>query len=109
MTTSGERRSTHPFYMYEAITGQVHVDRIRGLPLLNINPDIMTEFQEIYKRAIDLCICVLALIILFPINLLIALIIRITSPGNIFYQQVRIGLNGEKFTLIKFRGREKFF
>ena len=89
--------------MYEAISGQVHVDIIRGLPLLNINPDIMTEFQEIYKRAIDICICIIALIMLFPVNLLIALIIRITSPGKILYKQIRIGLNGVQFTLIKFR------
>ena len=67
--------------MYEAISGQVSVDIIRGLPLLNINPDIMTEFQGIYKRAMDLCICIIALIMLFPVNLLIAIIIRITSPG----------------------------
>jgi len=89
--------------MYEAISGQVSVDIIRGLPLLNINPDIMTEFQEIYKRAMDLCICILALIMLFPVNLLIALIIRITSPGKILYKQIRVGLNGVQFTLIKFR------
>jgi exopolysaccharide biosynthesis polyprenyl glycosylphosphotransferase len=89
--------------MYEAISGQVSVDIIRGLPLLNINPDIMTEFQEIYKRAIDLCICIIALIMLFPVNLLIAIIIRITSPGKILYKQIRVGLNGTQFTLIKFR------
>ena len=89
--------------MYEAISGQVSVDIIRGLPLLNINPDIMTEFQEIYKRAMDLCIFIMALIMLFPVNLLIAIIIRITSPGKILYKQIRVGLNGVQFTLIKFR------
>ena len=89
--------------IYEAISGQVHVDKIRGLPLLNINPDIMTEFQEIYKRIIDICISVIALIMLFPVNLLIAIIIRITSKGEIFYKQIRIGLNGVQFTLLKFR------
>ena len=89
--------------MYEAISGQVSVDIIRGLPLLNINPDIMTEFQEIYKRAMDLCISIIALIMLFPVNLLIAIIIRITSPGEILYKQKRVGLNGVQFTLIKFR------
>ena len=89
--------------MYETISGQVSVDIIRGLPLLNINPDIMTEFQEIYKRAMDLCIFIMALIMLFPVNLLIALIIRITSPGKILYKQIRVGLHGVQFTLIKFR------
>ena len=89
--------------MYEAISGQVSVDMIRGLPLLNINPDIMTEFQRIYKRAMDFCICIIALIMLFPVNILIAIIIRITSPGKILYKQIRVGLNGDQFTLIKFR------
>jgi lipopolysaccharide/colanic/teichoic acid biosynthesis glycosyltransferase len=41
--------------------------------------------------------------VLFPINLLITLIIRINSPGQIFYKQIRVGLNGVRFTLIKFR------
>ena len=89
--------------MYEAITGQVRIDTIRGLALLNINPDIMTEFQSIIKRIIDIILSVSALVILFPINILIGLIIQITSAGGIFYTQIRLGLNGNRFTLIKFR------
>ena len=89
--------------MYEAITGQVRIDTIRGLALLNINPDIMTEFQSIIKRFIDIILSVSALVILFPINVLIGLIIQITSAGGIFYTQIRLGLNGNRFTLIKFR------
>ena len=89
--------------MYEAITGQVRIDTIRGLALLNINPDIMTEFQSIIKRFIDIILSVSALVILFPINVLIGLIIHITSAGGIFYTQIRMGLNGNRFTLIKFR------
>ena len=89
--------------MYEAITGQVRIDTIRGLALLNINPDIMTEFQSIIKRVIDIILSVSALVIFFPINILIGLIIQITSAGGIFYTQTRLGLNGNRFTLIKFR------
>jgi len=89
--------------IYEAISGQVRVDTIRGLPLLDINPDIMTEFQTIYKRVMDICFCVVALVLLFPINLMIAFIISITSQGGILYKQVRVGLNGVQFTLVKFR------
>ena len=89
--------------MYEAISGQVRIDTIRGLALLNINPDIMTEFQSIIKRVIDITFSISALIILLPINVLIGLIIQITSAGKIFYTQTRLGLNGKEFTLIKFR------
>ena len=63
----------------------------------------MTEFQSIIKRFIDIILSVSALVILFPINVLIGLIIQITSAGGIFYTQIRLGLNGNRFTLIKFR------
>ena len=51
----------------------------------------------------DICFCVVALVLLFPMNIMIALIISISSPGKILYKQNRIGLNGVQFTLIKFR------
>ncbi len=89
--------------MYEAISGQVRIDTIRGLPLLDINPNIITEFQEVFKRLGDLCLSLIGLTLLFPINILIALSIRINSPGKVFYRQIRIGLHGVHFTLIKFR------
>ena len=63
----------------------------------------MTEFQSIIKRVIDIILSVSALVILFPVNVLIGLIIQITSAGGIFYTQTRLGLNGNRFTLIKFR------
>ena len=89
--------------MYETISGQVRIDTIRGLPLLDINPNIMTEFQEIFKRLGDIFCALFGLILLMPINVLIAFSIRINSPGNILYRQVRVGLNGVRFTLLKFR------
>lgn len=89
--------------MYEAITGQVRIDTIRGLPLLNINPDIITEYQLFLKRVGDLFLAIIVLILIFPINLLFSLLIKLTTPGSILYKQIRLGLNGKKFTLIKFR------
>ena len=89
--------------MYEAITGQVRIDTIRGLPLLNINPDIITEYQLFLKRAGDIFLATTAFILIFPFNMLLALLIKLTSPGSILYKQTRLGLNGKNFTLIKFR------
>ena len=89
--------------MYEVISGQVRIDTIRGLPLLDINPDIMTEFQEVFKRIGDLFISLFGLILLIPIIIIISIIVKTTSPGKIFYRQVRVGLNGVRFILIKFR------
>ena len=46
--------------MYEAITGQVRIETIRGLPLLNINPDIITEYQLFLKRSGDVFLAITA-------------------------------------------------
>ena len=89
--------------MYEVITGQVRIDTIRGLPLLNINPDINTEFQGVLKRMGDILLSLLGLFILFPVIILISALVRISSPGDIFYRQTRVGLNGIRFILLKFR------
>ena len=89
--------------MYEAITGQVSIDTIRGLPLLNINPDIITEYQIVLKRLGDILLAFSALTLLIPFNILFALLIKFTSPGKILYTQKRLGHNGDEFTLIKFR------
>ena len=50
-----------------------------------------------------LLLAIIALILFFPFNLLIALLVGVTSPGKILYKQARVGLNGETFVLIKFR------
>ena len=89
--------------MYESISGQVRIDTLRGLPLLDINPDIMTEFQFIIKRGMDIIISVLVLLLLIPVNLVIGLFIQLTSQGGIFYYQIRKGLHGKEFNLYKFR------
>ena len=89
--------------MYETISGQVRIDTLRGLPLLNINPDIMTEFQAILKRSIDVVLSIVGLIISIPLTLFVGIFIFASSKGEIFYNQRRRGLNGVEFTLYKFR------
>ena len=89
--------------MYEAISGQVRINTIRGLPLLNINPDIKTELQGVLKRMGDIFLSLFGIILLLPVIMLIAVLVRISSKGDIFYRQIRVGLNGVHFTLLKFR------
>ena len=89
--------------MYEAITGQVKINTIRGLPLLDINSDIITEFQEIYKRAGDLLISIFGILFLLPLHIIISLLVFFDSKGKLFYKQKRVGLNGKEFTLLKYR------
>src|SRR5262245_37304194 len=55
------------------------------------------------KRCIDLCLAALALVVLSPLLALIAIIIRLDSPGPAFFRKVRIGIGGRRFTMWKFR------
>lgn len=61
------------------------------------------EFTAPIKRGVDLIISVLLLIILLPFLLFVACAIKLDSSGSIFYRQIRTGLNGQPFQLVKFR------
>ena len=58
---------------------------------------------DIAKRTLDLTVSIVALILSFPIILLLAALVRLDSPGPMFFRQVRVGQNGRAFTLYKFR------
>jgi lipopolysaccharide/colanic/teichoic acid biosynthesis glycosyltransferase len=55
------------------------------------------------KRFLDLFFAAIALILLFPVFLLVAIVIKISSPGPVFYRGVRTGVNGKSFQMLKFR------
>jgi len=55
------------------------------------------------KRALDLLLAVTGVIVLLPIILVISIIVKVTSPGPVFYRGVRMGLNGKPFKIFKFR------
>ncbi len=66
-------------------------------------PAACSPFYQGVKRALDLIVAVTALLVLWPLFALIALTVRITSPGAIFYGATRVGQNGQVFRLYKFR------
>ncbi|MBN1464594.1 sugar transferase [candidate division KSB1 bacterium] len=74
-----------------------------GFPLLEFQTFYAKEWQLFIKRVLDICISACAIVFFSPLIMLVALLIRITSKGPIFFRQERIGLNGRKFSLYKFR------
>lgn len=74
-----------------------------GFPLLEFQTFYAKEWQLFIKRLMDILISAAALIFFSPIILLVAILIRLTSKGSVLFRQTRIGLNGRKFTLYKFR------
>jgi exopolysaccharide biosynthesis polyprenyl glycosylphosphotransferase len=82
---------------------RVHLENLRHVPLLTLGSTPNNEFALFAKRAADLIVSALALIVLAPVMLILAILVHLTSPGPILYRQMRCGLNGRRFTLYKFR------
>src|SRR4029077_9124421 len=82
---------------------RVHLENLRHIPLLTLGSTPNNEFALFAKRSADLIVSVVALIVLAPLVLVLAILVRLTSPGPILYRQSRCGLNGRRFTLYKFR------
>ncbi|MDF1695082.1 MAG: sugar transferase [Saprospiraceae bacterium] len=89
--------------MYDIMLGSVKMNHLFGAVLIQIEQDLMPHWQRVIKRAIDLCASIIALIVLSPLLLFVAIKVKLSSPGPIFYHQERIGLNGQPFNIIKFR------
>jgi exopolysaccharide biosynthesis polyprenyl glycosylphosphotransferase len=82
---------------------RVHMENLRHVPLLTLGSAPNNEFALMAKRMADATVSAIALVALSPLMLLVALLIRLTSPGPVLYRQTRCGLNGRRFTLYKFR------
>ncbi len=89
--------------MYDILLGSVKMNYLYGAVLIEIKQDLMSRWQFIFKRTIDILVSSLGLIILSPLYFLIALKVRFSSKGPILYAQERIGLNWKPFMIYKFR------
>lgn len=75
-------------------------------PWLSVLKELITTEKEVelaLKRIMDILLASMGILILFPLLLFVALLIKLTSKGPIFFRQERIGLNGEPFEMLKFR------
>lgn len=89
--------------MYDIMLGTVKMDHVFGAVLIEIRQEMMPRWQRFFKRVIDLAVSIVMLLLLSPLLAYIALRVRLSSTGPIFYQQERIGLNGRPFQIFKFR------
>ena len=74
-----------------------------GIPLVELTPASFTRSQEFTKRSLDIALSVLLLIILSPLMLALAVLVKWTSKGPILYKAPRVGKGGRHFTFLKFR------
>jgi exopolysaccharide biosynthesis polyprenyl glycosylphosphotransferase len=85
------------------VNSQMYLDRLGTSPLLTFSATPHDEIRLLVKRLTDIVLAGAALVLLFPVMLIVALIIRLTSPGPAIFRQVRCGLNGRRFVFYKFR------
>ncbi|MDX5348171.1 MAG: sugar transferase, partial [Hymenobacteraceae bacterium] len=89
--------------LYQILLGSVKVNHLFGTPLIEIKQNLMPVWQEVLKRLMDIVASFLFLLFMFPVYAVIALMVKMSSPGPVFYKQERIGKGGIPFKIYKFR------
>ncbi len=89
--------------LYHVVMGQARTQQIYGFPLIEINPQIMPAWERRVKRMLDIVFAVLFLLLLLPVMLITAMLIKLDSRGPVLFNQQRVGRNGKLFTIYKFR------
>jgi exopolysaccharide biosynthesis polyprenyl glycosylphosphotransferase len=89
--------------LYESINDRSTLDHVGGLPLLTLHPTDPRGWQFAVKHAFDRSFALLALTVLAPVLLAIAIVVRLSSPGPILFRQRRVGRDGHEFDVLKFR------
>jgi exopolysaccharide biosynthesis polyprenyl glycosylphosphotransferase len=82
---------------------RLEIEELEGVPFLTFTTTPSNETHLAFKRLIDVGVSLIMLALAIPVISIAALLIKLTSPGSILFKQPRIGLNGRKFTLYKFR------
>lgn len=87
----------------EVITSSVRVQEIDGIPFLKIKSIPMNVWNRILKRAFDFSFALGVMILTSPLFIILALAVKFSSKGPVFYKQERLSMTGKKFEMIKFR------
>ncbi len=89
--------------LFEIVGPKAGIHAFEGLSLVGLTPAQISPSSRLLKRAIDYVVALAMLILLAPVMLLIALAIRLDSPGPVLFRQQRLGRDMRPFTLLKFR------
>jgi exopolysaccharide biosynthesis polyprenyl glycosylphosphotransferase len=89
--------------LFNCLPRKTEVDQIGVLPVITLFREPLGQGARVVKRAFDLSLATLALVLLAPFWLLIALLIKLDSKGPVLYRQERVGMDGRIFLFLKFR------
>ncbi len=88
---------------YEQLTGKIMVEGLRKSWLIFSDGFVVSRGTLFAKRLLDILVATVGLVVALPFMLLVALAVRLDSPGPVFFRQERVGRGGREFTLWKFR------
>jgi exopolysaccharide biosynthesis polyprenyl glycosylphosphotransferase len=89
--------------LYELVGPSADIFTVEGIPLVGLPPLRLSRRAEVLKRALDLVVATLGLLLLAPVFAFVALLIRLDSAGPAFFWQARVGAGGRVFRMAKFR------
>jgi exopolysaccharide biosynthesis polyprenyl glycosylphosphotransferase len=89
--------------LYEVISGIARTQQVSGLPLIDLNFKLNTDYLRIYKPIFDFLLSCLFIIVSLPLWIVIAISIKLDTKGPILYKQKRVGNRKPSFTAFKFR------
>nr|WP_235494593.1 sugar transferase [Geodermatophilus sp. Leaf369] len=89
--------------LIEVAGPRLHIRPFEGLPLLSVEQPRFEGWRRVVKSVVDRSVAVLTVVALAPLLAVLAATVRLTSPGPVFFRQERVGLQGDRFTMFKFR------
>ena len=89
--------------VFQIIASEISIDDLNGLPLLSVRDVALRGWRLTVKRTMDLIISAMTLVLISPLMLLLAFLIKLDSPGPVFFAQERMGLDATPFQTLKFR------
>ncbi|MBI9068406.1 MAG: sugar transferase [Salinivirgaceae bacterium] len=89
--------------LFDILSGTVKMSSLFGVPLIELSHELMPAWQENIKRVIDVVFSIIALVLLIPVYVFLAIAVKFSSKGPILYSHERIGRYGKPFRIFKFR------
>jgi exopolysaccharide biosynthesis polyprenyl glycosylphosphotransferase len=89
--------------VFQIMASEVSIGDLGGLPLLSVRDTALRGWQLTLKRTIDMAGSAIGLVLLSPFMMFLAILIKLESDGPVFYTQERMGLDGKRFMMLKFR------
>ena len=89
--------------LFDVVTQKLATEKYVDIPVVDVSPHYNNKLTHTSKRIMDILLSVVSLLLVSPLMILIAVIIKLTSSGPVFFKQKRVGFNGRKFEIYKFR------